>query len=120
MDAYNPCLPGMTLFGLPHALLGGPPPASLTDARLWFCVAFAACMYATTRPRTTGKIHRSGSTRATALLLSFPAVALPLAVGGVDLPVIGLMCLGLAPTGRVGSAPGAGVAAGWRWAPQRA
>ena len=47
-----------------------------------------------------------------ALLFSFPAVALSLAVGGVDLPVIGLMCLGLAPAGRVGSAPRPGVAAG--------
>ncbi|WP_369272203.1 hypothetical protein AB5J55_21340 [Streptomyces sp. R11] len=35
------------------------------------------------------------------LLASSPAVALPLAVGGVDLPVIGLMCLGLAPAGPV-------------------
>lgn len=45
-------------------------------------------------------------------------MALPLAVGGDDLPVIGLMCLGLAPAGRAGSGPGpgpgpdAGVAAG--------
>ncbi|MGW3651504.1 glycosyltransferase 87 family protein [Streptomyces sp. NPDC000878] len=117
LDAYNPYLPGMTLFGLPHALLGDTPLAPLTDARLWFCAAFVTCMYATTRSRTG---HTAGPTRTgqsagssrTALLLSFPAVALPLAVGGVDLPVIGLMCLGLALAGRAGSGPGASARVG--------
>ncbi|WP_342456398.1 glycosyltransferase 87 family protein [Streptomyces coeruleorubidus] len=46
------------------------------------------------------------------LLASCPAVALALAVGGVDLPVIGLMCLGLALAGRRGGAVGAGAAMG--------
>ena len=46
------------------------------------------------------------------LLAGFPAVALPLAVGGVDLPVIGLMCLGLALAGRGGAGAAAGVAMG--------
>uniref|UniRef100_A0AAU2A2G8 Glycosyltransferase 87 family protein n=1 Tax=Streptomyces sp. NBC_00093 TaxID=2975649 RepID=A0AAU2A2G8_9ACTN len=119
LDDYNPYLPGMALFGLPHALLGDTPLAPLTDARLWFCAAFVACMYATTRCRTgrtagsARTAQTAGSVR-TALLVSFPAVALPLAVGGVDLPVIGLMCLGLALAGRAGSGPGpgTGVAAG--------
>ncbi|GAP49804.1 DUF4401 domain-containing protein [Streptomyces azureus] len=46
------------------------------------------------------------------LLAGCPAVALALAVGGVDLPVIGLMCLGLALAGRRGGAVGAGAAMG--------
>lgn len=111
LDDYNPYLPGMALFGLPHALLGSTPLAPLTDARLWFCAAFVACMYATTRPRAVHAAQTPGVPR-TALLLSFPAVALPLAVGGVDLPVIGLMCLGLALAARSGSGPRAGITAG--------
>ncbi|WP_105970406.1 glycosyltransferase 87 family protein [Streptomyces geranii] len=121
VDDYNPYLPGMALFGLPHALLGHTPLAPLTDARLWFCAAFVTCLYATTRAGTGRPANRTTTTGIptptgiprTALLLSFPAVALPLAVGGVDLPVIGLMCLGLALAARSGSrGPWAGVAAG--------
>jgi hypothetical protein len=51
----------------------------------------------------------------TALLVSCPAVALAPAVGGGDLPVIGLMCLGLALAGR----PGGAVGAVRRWGPRR-
>lgn len=50
------------------------PLAPLTDARLWFCAAFVACIYATTRSRT----GRTAGAARTALLVSFPAVALPL------------------------------------------
>lgn len=46
-----------------------------------------------------------------ASLAAFPAVALPLAVGGVDLPIVGLMCLALALTGR-GSGTATGLAMG--------
>jgi hypothetical protein len=41
--------------------------------------------------------------------MASPVVALPLAVGGDDLPVLGLICLGLALAGR-------GSADQWRWA----
>ncbi|MGV9900865.1 glycosyltransferase 87 family protein, partial [Streptomyces tendae] len=44
-------------------------------------------------------------------LLACPLVALPFAVGGVDLPVAGLMCLGLAVAGR-GRPGGAGLVLG--------
>ncbi|KUO00132.1 hypothetical protein AQJ67_24895 [Streptomyces caeruleatus] len=105
VDDYNPYLPGMALFGLPHALFGGTP---LADARVWFCAVFLVSMLVAAR--------RSGRERASAraalLLAAFPAVALPLAVGGVDLPVIGLMCLGLALAGRGGSGTAAGLAMG--------
>ncbi|MET8978870.1 glycosyltransferase 87 family protein [Streptomyces sp. NPDC004539] len=130
---YNPYLPGMALFGLPHALLGDVP---LADARLWFAVVFLASLGLAVRAGSgAGPGSRSGSgsvgwglgaggrlrtrwgiagdgTAIVPLLAAFPAVALPLAVGGVDLPVIGLMCLALTWAGRRGSGVGAGVAMG--------
>ncbi len=71
----NPYLPGMALLG---ALPG--------DARWWTGGVFAAALAAV-------GLHR-------AWLLACPVVALPLAVGGVDLPVVGLMCLGVVLAGR--------------------
>ncbi|MFI0512769.1 glycosyltransferase 87 family protein [Streptomyces sp. WSLK1-5] len=104
---YDPYLPGMALFGVPRALLGDGP---FTDARVWFCLAFLLCMAAAGR-RPAGAA-RATPPGAVSLLAGFPAVALPLAVGGVDLPVVGLMCLGLALAGRGGSGAAAGVAMG--------
>ncbi|WDF44713.1 glycosyltransferase 87 family protein [Streptomyces sp. T12] len=112
VDDYNPYLPGMALFGIPHALFGGTP---LADARVWFCAAFLASMLVAARPSGRDSLGFGGdaSARAAVLLLAaFPAVALPLAVGGVDLPVIGLMCLGLALAGRGGNGTAAGLAMG--------
>ncbi|MGW0577817.1 glycosyltransferase 87 family protein [Streptomyces sp. NPDC002920] len=120
VDDYNPYLPGMALFGLPHALLGATPSA---DARLWFGAVFLGALLYSAR-RADGAPGRPGRHSASALdptsgpgsvvplLAAFPAVALPLAVGGVDLPVIGLMCLGLALAGRRGSGVAAGLAMG--------
>ncbi|MGW0708150.1 glycosyltransferase 87 family protein [Streptomyces sp. NPDC002643] len=134
VDDYNPYLPGMALFGLPRALFGDTPLSALSDARLWFTATFLISMYVAGRGATAGALprptddpteahrtdtHRTETRRthidwtpAVLLLASFPAVALPLAVGGVDLPVIGLMCLGLALAGRGGSGTAAGLAMG--------
>lgn len=117
---FNPYLPGMALFGLPHALLGDTP---LADARLWFAAVFLAAMasaararYATDVPDPRGSLGPAPRGNAALLLACFPAVALPLAVGGVDLPVIGLICLGLALAGRGGSGGAAmGAAAALKW-----
>ncbi|MCD7444958.1 glycosyltransferase 87 family protein [Streptomyces lincolnensis] len=108
---YTPYLPGMALFGLPRALFGG---GALTDARVWFGVAFLVCMFfAARRPARAALVpSAAGPVSAVTLLAGFPAVALPLAVGGVDLPVVGLMCLGLALAGRGGSGVAAGAAMG--------
>jgi hypothetical protein len=97
---YDPYLPGMTLFGLPYALFGG---GMATDPRLWdalaFIAAFTASLYIAGGAGT--RIGRAGTAmRRTALLASSPLVAFPLAVSGNDLPVIGLLCLGLALAGR--------------------
>ncbi|OAL13859.1 hypothetical protein A4V12_17415 [Streptomyces noursei] len=75
---YNPYLPGMALLG---ALPG--------DPRWWTGAVFAVSV-AAVRP-SAGPAGR---------MVACPLVALPLAVGGVDLPVAGLVCLGLALAGR--------------------
>ncbi|MCQ4193569.1 glycosyltransferase 87 family protein [Streptomyces parvulus] len=90
---FNPYLPGMAVFGV----LPG-------DARWWLGGVCAACL--------------AGVGLGRAALLACPLVALPFAVGGVDLPVVGLMCLGvvLAGRGRPGRAGLAlGAAAALKW-----
>ncbi|WP_328777172.1 glycosyltransferase 87 family protein [Streptomyces goshikiensis] len=121
---FNPYLPGMTLFGIPHLMLGDTPFAS---ARLWFLAGFLASVAGAVRVLTRGGdlgtgtrgISRGVSGPTGALwLLACPVVALPLAIGGVDPPVIGLLCLALAFTqrGRAGRAGLAvGVAAALKW-----
>jgi hypothetical protein len=120
---FNPYLPGMALFGLPHALLGGTP---LGDARLWFGLTFLLTMgfaaHCATergvsrprdgRPQTKPRALTPDGTVVPMLLAAFPAVALPLAVGGVDLPVIGLICLSLSLSARRGNPLAAGAAMG--------
>ncbi|MEU4466259.1 glycosyltransferase 87 family protein [Streptomyces sp. NPDC024017] len=90
---FNPYLPGMALFGV----LPG-------DARWWLGGTFVAALAA-------AGLHR-------AWLLACPLVALPLSVGGIDLPVVGLMCLGVvlagqARPGRAGLVLGAAAALKW-------
>ncbi|MFJ9321102.1 hypothetical protein [Streptomyces globisporus] len=99
-EDFNPYLPGMAVFGLPEAVAG---PGPLTDPRLWMGAAFFGAL-ALALPAGA----RSAPLR---WIAACPLVALPLAVGGVDLPVAGLMCLGLARAGR-GRAGAAGAALG--------
>jgi hypothetical protein len=106
--AYDPYLPALIVFGVPRVLGGG----LLADPRIWFGVAFMATFGAAVRiagvPRPVWW---------TLLVTACPVVALPLAAGGDDLPVLGLMCLGLALAGRASrggwpSVAGAGLAIG--------
>ncbi|MFF2227710.1 hypothetical protein ACFVV7_30845 [Streptomyces globisporus] len=99
-EDFNPYLPGMAVFGLPEAVAG---PGPLTDPRLWMGAAFLGAL-ALALPAGA----RSAPLR---WFAACPLVALPLAAGGVDLPVAGLMCLGLALAGR-GRAGAAGAALG--------
>ncbi|WP_354598143.1 glycosyltransferase 87 family protein [Streptomyces sp. JL1001] len=106
-EDFNPYLPGMAVFGLPEAVAGTGP---VTDPRLWMGAAFLGA-FALALPAGS----RSAPLR---WIAACPLVALPLAVGGVDLPVAGLMCLGLALAGggRAGAAGLAlGVAAALKW-----
>jgi hypothetical protein len=98
-QAYDPYLPALIAFGVPRALAGG----LLTDPRIWFGVAFVITFGAALR--------LAGVPRPrwwTVLVAASPVIALPVAVGGDDLPVLGLVCLGLALAGR--AEPGR-----WRW-----
>ncbi|MFE5771471.1 glycosyltransferase 87 family protein [Streptomyces sp. NPDC056485] len=83
---YTPYLPGMAVFGIPHAVLGGP----LGDARLWCAAALFGGLWA--GRRLLGAAHAPWLP----LLVASPVVALPLTVSGVDLPLAGLLCLALA------------------------
>jgi Glycosyltransferase family 87 len=86
--AYNPYLPALAVFGVPHALLGG---GVLTDPRLWFGVVFVLGF--------AGVLSLSRGPRPwlwTAVVTASPIIAFPLATGGDDLPVLALICLGLA------------------------
>jgi hypothetical protein len=98
--AYDPYLPALIVFGVPRAIGGG----LLTDPRIWFGVAFMATFGAAVRIM---RVPRPGWW--TMLVTASPVVALPLAVGGDDLPVLGLMCLGLALAAR-------GSRGQWHWA----
>ncbi len=99
---YNPYLPAMTVFGLPHALFGA---GLLTDPRVWAGAAFivlCAAAFGVSGLRGTG-FRGTGpglASHRTAFLVATPLIAFPLAVSGNDLPVLGLLCLGLSYAGR--------------------
>jgi hypothetical protein len=97
--AYDPYLPALVVFGVPRAVDGG----LLTDPRIWFGAAFLITFGAALR---VVRVPRPAWW--TILVTVSPLVALPLAVGGDDLPVLGLVCLGLALADRV-------TAGQWRW-----
>ncbi|HEX3389157.1 MAG TPA: hypothetical protein VHT94_08980 [Streptosporangiaceae bacterium] len=85
---YNPYLPALAVFGVPHALFGS---GLLTDPRLWFGVVLVLGFAAT--------LALSGVPRPwlwTAVVTASPIIAFPLTTGGDDLPVLALICVGLA------------------------
>ncbi len=98
--SYDPYLPAMSLFGLPHAIgLHG----ALGDPLLWLAVATAVALVAACRIAGPCVARRCEHCRrqallCTLLLLSCPVFALPMSLGVTDPPVIALVCLGLAWT----------------------
>lgn len=91
---YNPYLPGMAWLGVVATLLG-------IDLRIIFVVAFVVCVAASIwliYRRSTKRPTLFSTAAAIGLLLLSPFIAMPLVAGGDDLPVFGLMCLGLALT----------------------
>jgi len=87
-SVYDPYLPALAVFGVPRALLGG---GLLTDPRVWFGLVFMAvfglALSVTGVPRPWACM---------AAITASPVIAYPLATGGDDLPVLALICLGLA------------------------
>ena len=87
-NVYNPYLPVMALFGIPRALFG---PGLLTDPRVWFCLGFVALFAAALAVAGARDVLRW-----TVLVTATPVIAFSLTVGGTDVPVLALICLGLA------------------------
>ena len=87
-NAYDPYLPAMTAFGLLWAVAA---PAPLADPRVWFGVAFAVFFALAMRVAKAKDV-----TRWTVFVTATPIIAFELAVGGTDVPIIALICLGFA------------------------
>ena len=87
-NIYNPYLPVMAIFGIPRALFG---PGVFTDPRVWFCVGFVALFAAALAVAGARDVLRW-----TVLVTATPVIAFSLTVGGTDVPVLALICLGLA------------------------
>jgi Glycosyltransferase family 87 len=102
--AYSPYLPALLVFGVPHALFGG---GLLTDPRLWFAAVFVITFGG---GLSVARVPHAW--RWTALITASPLVAYPLSTGGDDLPVLALICLGLALLGRRPNPVAAGLVLG--------
>ena len=87
-NAYNPYLPVMALFGIPRALFGS---HVITDPRVWFGLAFVVVFWLALR-----MAGARNSVRWTVFIAASPVIAFELAVGGTDVPILALMCLGFA------------------------
>jgi Glycosyltransferase family 87 len=99
---YNPYLPAMTAFGLPKA---AGLPGLLGDPRPWLAlasVAVFAAAFALDMPHHVTRCVpcRGSAIRYAVLAVASPLVALSLAVGITDPPVLALMCLAFALTAR--------------------
>jgi hypothetical protein len=85
-NAYNPYLPVMALFGLPRAIFRN---GMITDPRIWFGICFLVVF--------TWALRAGGARdtwRWTIFVMGSPIVALELAVGGTDVPMVAFLCLG--------------------------
>jgi Glycosyltransferase family 87 len=106
INHYFPYLPAMALLGLPSWLAQALElPQLLTDVRWTMALVYAALAAITIRDFSGDRA------RAWLWFVASPVAALPLATGGDDLPVIGLLLLALTLSRRRQSGA-AGVAAG--------
>ncbi|MEU4156283.1 glycosyltransferase 87 family protein [Actinoplanes sp. NPDC026670] len=105
---YRPYQPGMSVFGLPRAVVGD---HWFTDARIWFAIATLVTLGAAVTLLSSVRPERSLFTspspalvRAIQAATVLPVTALTLATGGDDIPVLALclLALALAATGRPG------------------
>jgi Glycosyltransferase family 87 len=87
-NAYNPYLPVMALFGVPRALFGS---HVITDPRVWFGLAFVVIFWFALKVAGA-----RNCVRWTVFIAASPVIAFELAVGGTDIPILALMCLGFA------------------------
>jgi len=101
-QSYNPYLPAMSVFGLPHAaglpgLLGNPASWLAVTSVVLVAAAIAVGM-----PRRAWRLSPGRETwlRNSALAVISPVLALPIALGTTDPPVIALVCVALACASR--------------------
>lgn len=99
--SYNPYLPAMALFGMPQA---AGLPGLIGDTRSWLVavtlVLFAASFWIAA-PRWRRQADRRGAAAwAAVFAVGSPVLALELAVGITDGPVIAMVCLALACVAR--------------------
>ena len=87
-NAYNPYLPAMTFFALLWTVA---PHNPLADPRVWFGVVFAGCFALALRVARARDVARW-----TVFVTATPIIAFELAVGGTDVPIIAMICLGFA------------------------
>jgi hypothetical protein len=89
---YLPYQPGMALLGLPRAIFGV---AWWTDSRVWFALVTAATVGLALALLRREGVAAPRLVRAAQAATVLPLCALTLAVGGDDLPVLGLCLLAL-------------------------
>jgi hypothetical protein len=114
-QSYNPYLPAMSVFGFPRAaglpgLLGNPASWLAVTSVVLVAAAIGVGM-----PHRTWRLAPGRETwlRNTALAVMSPVLALPIALGTTDPPVIALVCLAVACASRsAASRPVPGVPAG--------
>jgi hypothetical protein len=87
-NAYDPYLPAMSLFGLPEVVAAQNP---FADPRVWFGLAFVALFALALRIGQAKDVARW-----TVFVTASPIIALELTVGGDDVPIVALLCLGFA------------------------
>ena len=107
--SYDPYLPAMTVFGLFRA---AGLPGVTGDPRLWItltCVALLTVAFGLAVPHQVRRSadRRGEALRRAAFAVTTPVLALPLAVGITDPPVLALLCLALACLGAGPAARGA-------------
>ncbi len=112
--SYNPYMPVMAVFGLPRALGAT---GLIADPRIWLTLVSIALIwaaFAVAAPHRHCEPCRHNVLLSTVFITASPMIALPLAVGITDPPVIALIFLTLAliarPSGVVRAAVALGVA----------
>jgi phosphatidylinositol alpha-1,6-mannosyltransferase len=95
--SYDPYLPAMTVFGL---LRAAGLPGVTGDPRLWItltCVALLTVAFGLAAPPQVQRVgRRRQALRRAVFAVTTPVLALPLAVGITDPPVLALFCVALA------------------------
>ena len=88
-EAFFPYLPAMTVFGLPSATHL---PNELGDARIYFVLATLLCVGLAL---ASCRVSADRRLRAAQVAVALPWAALAMATGGDDLPIVGLLFVGV-------------------------